>query len=249
MSTSLLERFDTTPEIRTVLDTAGLRAQDMASVDPESLAGPLVVVRLIAADDPSRTAIVATSADADPDVARALVDAATTDDPELEPQPEESSPDMSSLRDSAGIPLTDSGIGIATSEGELVGVVLVADDRRSASGGASAGPDGGPGSSGPGGSGSSVSTAAFAGGAPFGAMTMLRDVLLDVTVELGRATMPLVDLMSLDVGSLVELDRPTGSPVDIRVNGVLLGRGEVVVVDNEYAVRVVEVLDPAAEGH
>lgn len=237
MSTSLLERFDTTPEIRTVLDTAGLRAQDMASVDPESLAGPLVVVRLIAADDPSRTAIVATSADADPDVARALVDAATTDDPELEPQPEESSPDMSSLRDSAGIPLTDSGIGIATAEGELVGVVLVADDRRNASGGAS------------GGSGSSVSPAAFAGGAPFGAMTMLRDVLLDVTVELGRATMPLVDLMSLDVGSLVELDRPTGSPVDIRVNGVLLGRGEVVVVDNEYAVRVVEVLDPAAEGH
>lgn len=240
MSTTLLERFDTTPEIRSVLDTAGLRAQDMATVDPDSLTGPLVVVRLVAADDPGRTAIVATSADADPDVARALVEAATLDDAELDPQPEESSPDMSSLRDSAGIPLTDSGIGIADTDGALLGVILVADDRRQASAHADAAADG---------SSTKPAPAAGVGGlAPFGAMTMLRDVLLDVTVELGRATMPLAELMSLDVGSLVELDRPTGSPVDIRVNGVLLGRGEVVVVDDEYAVRVVEVLDPAAEG-
>ncbi len=239
MSTSLQERFDTT-EIRSVLDTAGLRVQDMASVDPDGLVGPLVVVRLIAADDPSRTAIVATSADADPDACQALVEAAKLNDPDLEAQPQESSPDMSTLRDSAGVPLTDSGIGVATSaDGSLIGVVLVADDRRQDAGSSQPG-DGAM---------SPAGNPSFAGGAPFGAMTMLRDVLLDVTVELGRATMPLVDLMSLDVGSLVELDRPTGSPVDIRVNGVLLGRGEVVVVDNEYAVRVVEVLDPAAEGN
>ncbi len=74
-------------------------------------------------------------------------------------------------------------------------------------------------------------------------LAMLRDVVLEVTVELGRDSMTLRQMLELSVGSVVELDRAAGSPVDIRVNGILFGRGEVVVVDDEYAVRILEILE------
>ncbi len=77
---------------------------------------------------------------------------------------------------------------------------------------------------------------------------LLRNVTLEVTVELGRASMTFAQLLGLTVGSVVELDRAAGSPVDIRVNGMLFGRGEVVVVDEEYAVRIVEILNTEFSG-
>lgn len=76
-----------------------------------------------------------------------------------------------------------------------------------------------------------------------GNLTMLSDVMLDITVELGRQSLTLSQVLNLSVGSVVELDRVAGAPVDIRVNGILFGRGEVVVVDDEYAVRVIEILE------
>lgn len=76
-----------------------------------------------------------------------------------------------------------------------------------------------------------------------GNLTMLSDVMLNVTVELGRQSLTLSQVLNLAVGSVVELDRAAGAPVDIRVNGILFGRGEVVVVDDEYAVRVIEILE------
>ncbi|MFT7597586.1 MAG: flagellar motor switch protein FliN/FliY [Acidimicrobiales bacterium] len=79
--------------------------------------------------------------------------------------------------------------------------------------------------------------------APHADLTRLRDVLLEVTVELGRQSLTLAHVLNLAVGSVVELDRPAGTPVDIRVNGLLFGRGEVVVVDDEYAVRIIEIID------
>lgn len=79
-------------------------------------------------------------------------------------------------------------------------------------------------------------------------LDMLRNVELTVSVELGRTSMALADVVTLDIGSVIELDRATGAPVDVRVNGTLLARGEVVVVDDEYAVRVTEIIDPAQEG-
>ncbi len=79
-------------------------------------------------------------------------------------------------------------------------------------------------------------------------LDMLRNVELTVSVELGRTSMALADVVRLDIGSVIELDRATGAPVDVRVNGTLLARGEVVVVDDEYAVRVTEIIDPAHEG-
>ncbi len=77
-------------------------------------------------------------------------------------------------------------------------------------------------------------------------LSMLRDVALEVSVELGRTDMTLAEVLALHIGSVVELDRPAGSPVDVRVNGTLLARGEVVVIEGEYAVRISEVIDPEA---
>lgn len=77
-------------------------------------------------------------------------------------------------------------------------------------------------------------------------MALLRDVHLDVSVELGRTVMTVSEVLELSVGSVVELDRAARAPVDIRVNGTLLAKGEVVVIDDEYAVRVTEILDPSA---
>jgi flagellar motor switch protein FliN/FliY len=72
---------------------------------------------------------------------------------------------------------------------------------------------------------------------------MLLDVDLKVTVELGRARLKLRDVLNLANGSVVELSRATSEPVDILVNGVLLATGEVVVVDDHFAVRIKKLLD------
>jgi flagellar motor switch protein FliN/FliY len=72
---------------------------------------------------------------------------------------------------------------------------------------------------------------------------VLHGVELEVTVELGRVRMLLKDLLNVHVGSLIELDRPAGSPVDVLVNGVPVARGEVVVVDDEFAVRITELVE------
>jgi len=66
----------------------------------------------------------------------------------------------------------------------------------------------------------------------------LSNVELAVTVELGRTRLLMKDLLSLRPGSVVELDRHVGSPVDVYVNSTLLAHGEVVVVDDELGVRI-----------
>jgi len=76
-------------------------------------------------------------------------------------------------------------------------------------------------------------------------LAKLADVSLNVTVELGRTRLKVKDLLALGTGSVVELDRVAGAPVDILVNGTLIARGDVVVVDDELGVRVSEVIDPA----
>ena len=78
-------------------------------------------------------------------------------------------------------------------------------------------------------------------------MDLLADVPMSVTVELGRTRMAVRDLMSLRPGAIVELDRAAGSPVDLFVNGALIARCEVVVVDEEFAVRVLDLVDAAEE--
>lgn len=75
-----------------------------------------------------------------------------------------------------------------------------------------------------------------------GDLELLADVAMTVTVELGRVELPVRDLLGLREGSLVELDRHAGAPVDVLVNGRIVARGEVVVVDDELGVRVTEIL-------
>jgi len=65
---------------------------------------------------------------------------------------------------------------------------------------------------------------------------------MELTVELGRARVPLRDLLDLAPGSVIELDRAAGAEVDVLVNGTLLAKGEVVVVDDEFGVRITEVI-------
>ena len=73
-------------------------------------------------------------------------------------------------------------------------------------------------------------------------LSLLSDVQLAITVELGRTSMRVRDLLELGAGSVVELDRSAGTPVDVLVNGTIVARGEVVVVDDELGVRVTEVI-------
>lgn len=73
-------------------------------------------------------------------------------------------------------------------------------------------------------------------------LDLLADVELAVTVELGRVRLKVRDLLKLVEGSVVELDRAAGAPVDVLVNGSVVARGDVVVVDDELGVRVTELI-------
>ena len=72
-------------------------------------------------------------------------------------------------------------------------------------------------------------------------LRLLAGVQVDLTVELGRSRMPVQDLLTLAPGAVVELDRPADATVDILVNGTVVARGEVVVVDGEFGVRITEI--------
>jgi flagellar motor switch protein FliN/FliY len=74
-----------------------------------------------------------------------------------------------------------------------------------------------------------------------GSMDLLLDVDLDMSVELGRTSVPVREVLQLGPGSILELDKLAGEPVDIMVNGKLIARGEVVVVDENFGVRVTEI--------
>jgi flagellar motor switch protein FliN/FliY len=80
---------------------------------------------------------------------------------------------------------------------------------------------------------------------PAGDMALLMDVPLQVTVELGRTRMRIREVLDLAPGSIIELDRIAGEPVDVLVNGKQIARGEVVVINEEFGVRITEVAHPA----
>ncbi len=70
------------------------------------------------------------------------------------------------------------------------------------------------------------------------------DVPLDITVELGRTRMTIRQLLALGPGSVVELDKEAGEPLDIVVNGQLLARGEAVVVNDRFGIRITDIVNP-----
>ncbi len=71
------------------------------------------------------------------------------------------------------------------------------------------------------------------------------DIPLDVTVELGRVRMLIKDVLELAMGSIVELDRVAGEPVDLLVNGRLVAKGEVVVIEDNFGIRLTEIVSHA----
>ncbi|MFG0306359.1 MAG: flagellar motor switch protein FliN [Phycisphaerales bacterium JB040] len=79
------------------------------------------------------------------------------------------------------------------------------------------------------------------GGSPF---SLLDDVNLDVKIELGRTRMYVEDVLKLGEGAVVELDKLAGDPVDIYVNNRHVARGEILVLNDNFCVRVSEILDP-----
>jgi flagellar motor switch protein FliN len=80
--------------------------------------------------------------------------------------------------------------------------------------------------------------------AAIGSLSLLHEVDMEVTVELGRTTMPIRELLALQPGMVVEIERDAGAPIDVLVNGRLIACGEVVVIDEEFGVRITEIAAP-----
>ena len=87
------------------------------------------------------------------------------------------------------------------------------------------------------------------GGADAGTRDVNLEVILDVPVtlsmEVGRTKIPIRNLLQLNQGSVVELDRAAGEPLDVFVNGTLVAHGEVVVVNDKFGIRLTDVISPA----
>ncbi|MGJ0388349.1 FliM/FliN family flagellar motor switch protein [Microbacterium sp. CGR1] len=76
-------------------------------------------------------------------------------------------------------------------------------------------------------------------------LSRIAGVEMELVVEIGRTRMPVRDVLSLEPGRVVELDRAAGSPADIKLNGRLIGHGTVVVAEGDFAIRVERILDGA----
>ena len=82
---------------------------------------------------------------------------------------------------------------------------------------------------------------AVAEGGPDADLTRLHDVPVELTVEIGRTRMTIGETLGLGPGAIVSLNRLAGEPVDLLVNGTPIARGEVVVIDEEFGLRITEV--------
>jgi flagellar motor switch protein FliN/FliY len=76
-------------------------------------------------------------------------------------------------------------------------------------------------------------------------LDFILDIPLEVSVELGRTKIPISDLLQLGQGSVIELAKLTGEPLDILVNQKLVARGEVVVINDKFGVRLTDIISPA----
>ena len=73
-------------------------------------------------------------------------------------------------------------------------------------------------------------------------LDLLLDVPVGLTVELGSCHLPMRDVLNLNVGSIVQLDKVADAPVELRVNDKLIARGEVVVVENRFGIKITELV-------
>lgn len=89
-----------------------------------------------------------------------------------------------------------------------------------------------------------AAAASAAAGQPQRTLEFILDVTLQVTVEVGRARMTIQDLLQLGQGSVVELEKLAGEPLDIYVNGKQVARGEAVIVNEKFGVRLTDIISP-----
>jgi flagellar motor switch protein FliN/FliY len=89
----------------------------------------------------------------------------------------------------------------------------------------------------------SSSAATGAGGHP--SLDIVLDVPVTVSLEVGKATMSVGELIKLGQGAVVELDRAVGEPLDVMVNGALVAHGEIVLVNEKFGIRLTSVVKPA----
>jgi len=83
---------------------------------------------------------------------------------------------------------------------------------------------------------------------PAGSLNQLLDVSVSVTAEFGRVSLSIAEILKLGHGSVVGLDRAVSEPIDLLVQGVPFARGEVVVIDDRFAIRIREIVDPKFSG-
>jgi flagellar motor switch protein FliN/FliY len=149
------------------------------------------------------------------------------------------------------VPLIGAGIAAAVLLPDATLAAALAAGRAADVGPGSAGAMGAPAAAAP----APSAAPAFGFGAPSTAagsavphrgIEMLHGVVMDVTVEIGRTRMTVRDLLALAPGTVLELDRAAGSPADLLVNGRLVARGEVVVIDEDFGLRVTEIVDDSA---
>ena len=76
-------------------------------------------------------------------------------------------------------------------------------------------------------------------------LDFILDIPLEISVELGRTKIPISDLLQLGQGSVIELAKMTGEPLEILVNQKLVARGEVVVINDKFGVRLTDIISPA----
>lgn len=76
-------------------------------------------------------------------------------------------------------------------------------------------------------------------------LDVVLDIPVNISMEIGRAKISIRNLLQLNQGSVVELDRLAGEPMDVLVNGTLIARGEVVVVNEKFGIRLTDIISPA----
>jgi flagellar motor switch protein FliN/FliY len=76
-------------------------------------------------------------------------------------------------------------------------------------------------------------------------LEVILDVPVTLSLEVGRTKLPIRSLLQLNQGSVVELERAAGEPLDVFVNGTLVAHGEVVVVNDKFGIRLIDVVSPA----
>ena len=77
-------------------------------------------------------------------------------------------------------------------------------------------------------------------------LNLVMDVPVSLTIELGSCQLPMKEVLQLNIGSVVQLDKPADAPVELSVNGKLIAHGEVVVVEDRFGVKITEVVGSAA---